>query len=61
MCLICVEYNKLSFNDLIRNVNELTNTNPKHAEEFFYKLEKENPDLLSEIERHFWDNLSFGD
>lgn len=60
MCLICIEYNKLAFDDLIRNVNELSNTNPKHAEEFFYKLEAEDPELMKDIEEYFLDQLSFG-
>ena len=59
MCLICVEYNKLSMVDLLRNINELVNSNPDHAEDFFYTLEEKDPELLEKIEKYYWDNIKF--
>lgn len=57
MCLLCVEYNKLSFKDLIKNAVELSQIDEEHAEEFFYKLESENPDLMDAVEEEFWNKL----
>jgi len=57
MCLICIEYNKLSTVDLLRNINELVNIDPDHAEDFFYMLEEKDPELLEKIEKYYWDNL----
>lgn len=58
--MICVDYKKLSMTDLIRNATELANTNPEHAEEFFYKLSEEDPKLLENLEKYYWDNLVKG-
>lgn len=57
MCLICVEYNKLSMNELVQNSLELVGADPEHAEEFFLKLEKENPELLDKMGEVFYDEL----
>lgn len=57
MCLICVEYKKLSTTDLIKNVMELCSTNPEHAEQLFYLLEKNDPETLQKIENYLWDSL----
>lgn len=61
MCLLCTEYNKLSLKDLVRNATELSDLNPNHAEEFFYKLESENPDLMEQVEEQFWLKLKDDD
>ena len=57
MCMICVDYKKLSVADLIRNTKELSNTDPDHAEQFFYELAKNDPETLEKIEKYFWDSL----
>lgn len=54
MCLLCFDYQKLSLKDLVKNAKELSETNPLHAEEFFYKLESEDPDLMDKVEEEFW-------
>jgi len=58
MCLLCVEYKKLSISDLIKNSLELSNLNPDHAEEFFYMLSIQDPDTLEKIEKYFWDRIT---
>ena len=58
MCMICVDYKKLDFKDLVRNATELCDTNAEHAEDFFYMLEKEDPETLSKLEKYFWDKLT---
>jgi hypothetical protein len=57
MCLICVDYKKLGTSDLIKNVMELSETNPQHAEDFFYELSKNDPETLEKIENYLWDSL----
>lgn len=58
MCLICVDYKKLSVSDLIKNSLELSNTDPDHAEEFFYMLSQKDPEMLEKIEKYFWDRIT---
>jgi hypothetical protein len=57
MCLICIDYKKLSFTDLVKNATELSNVDPDHAEEFFYMLQEKDPELLEKLEKYYWDNL----
>lgn len=57
MCLICVDYKKLSFTDLVKNINELANIDPDHAEQFFYILMEKDPELADRLEKYYWDHL----
>lgn len=57
MCLICIDYKKLSFIDLVKNTTELANTNPDHAEEFFHMLLEKDPEIAENLEKYYWDNL----
>ena len=54
MCLICVEFDKLSLIEAKRNFGEMTDLDPKHAEEVRKKIrEREDLEFTRRIERQW--------
>lgn len=59
MCLLCVEITKKSLNgiDFARNLEEVLQTDPQHADEVFKALTSADPDYLDKLENDLLDKL----
>jgi len=57
MCLICVEIQKetLTGENFIKNIGELIDTDPKHAEVVIAKLSQTNPEYLDKLDDELFD------
>jgi len=60
MCLICLEFQKgkLTSKQFVRNIGELIDSDPKHADEVIELISKQDSDLLDEIETELFETFT---